>query len=59
MATQMATLHTPLNGTCLLEMANNEMLSITSQQSQYKDHYVWSLMMEHGNVRKKNVYMYV
>jgi len=21
--------------------------------------YVWSLMMEHDNVRKKNVYMYV
>ena len=21
--------------------------------------YVWSLMMEHDNVRKKNIYMYV
>ena len=25
----------------------------------YTGNYVWSLMMEYDNVRKKNVYMYV
>ena len=36
-----------------LEWISNEMLLCST------GNYVWSLMMEHDNVRKKNVYMYV
>ena len=36
-----------------LECISNEILLCST------GNYVWSLMMEHDNVRKKNVYMYV
>ena len=36
-----------------LEWISNEILLCST------GNYVWSLMMEHDNVRKKNVYMYV
>jgi len=36
-----------------LEWISNEILLCSP------GNYVWSLMMEHDNVRKKNVYMYV
>ncbi len=36
-----------------LESISNEILLCSTVN------YVWSLMMEHDNVRKKNVYMYV
>ena len=36
-----------------LEWISNEMLLHSPQN------YVWSLMMEHDNVRKKDLYMYV
>ena len=37
----------------LLEWISNEILQCSA------GNYVWSLMMEHDNVRKNNVYMYV
>jgi len=36
-----------------LEWISNEILLCSP------GNYVWSIMMEHDNVRKKNVYMYV
>ena len=36
-----------------LEWINNEILLYST------GNYVWSLVMEHDNVRKKNVYIYV
>jgi len=36
-----------------LECISNEILLCSTEN------YVWSLMMEHDNGRKKNVYMYV
>jgi len=36
-----------------LEWISNENLLCSTEN------YVWSLMLEHNNVRKKNVYMYV
>ena len=37
----------------LLEWISNEILPCSTEN------YVWSLMMEHDNERKKNAYMYV
>ena len=37
----------------LMELISNEILQCSIEN------YVWSLMMEHDNGRKKNVYIYV
>ena len=40
------------------QMFTAALFTITTRWK-YTGNYVWSLMMEYDNVRKKNVYMYV